>query len=79
VREDSKPPEPIKVWPFEDAPEEYRKLSEHGGDEDWLALVPARYLTLCIPWAESGGRFGISETSEHVLPNGMLVLIGAHA
>lgn len=31
---------PIKVWHFYDAPEEYRALSGHGGDEDWLAFVP---------------------------------------
>lgn len=31
---------PILVWRFYDAPEEYRALSGHGGDEDWLAFVP---------------------------------------
>jgi hypothetical protein len=31
----------IQVWRFEDAPEELRKLSTNGGDEDWLAVIPA--------------------------------------
>jgi hypothetical protein len=28
------------VWDFEDAPEEYKILSPHGGDETYLAFVP---------------------------------------
>lgn len=31
------PSEPITVWPFQEAPQEYRDLSPHGGDEDCLA------------------------------------------
>lgn len=30
----------ITVWRFDDAPEEYRNLSTHGGDEDWVIFVP---------------------------------------
>lgn len=33
---------PIRVWRFEDAPEEFRRLSRCGGDEDWVAHVPAQ-------------------------------------
>jgi hypothetical protein len=29
-----------RIWEFEDAPEEYRKLSEHGGDEDFIVELP---------------------------------------
>lgn len=32
--------EPIKVWEWSDAPEEFRALSTHGGDEDWVVFVP---------------------------------------
>lgn len=28
----------ITVWSFNKAPEEYRKLSPHGGDEDFVVL-----------------------------------------
>lgn len=71
--------EPIKIWPFYDAPEEYRSLSTHGGDEDWLALLPPFYKDQYIPWMEEGSSFGCCEVSEHTLPNGYIVKIGAHA
>jgi hypothetical protein len=29
----------MKIWHWEHAPEEYRKLSGHGGDEDYVILV----------------------------------------
>lgn len=29
----------IKVYAFEDAPQELRHLSEHGGDEDWVVVA----------------------------------------
>lgn len=72
-------PDPILVWDFRDAPAEFRALSEHGGDEDWLAVVPAFYRFNMPPWLESGTRFGCCDTSEHVLPDGRIVCIGAHA
>ena len=31
----------IKIWEFEDAPEEFKALSEHGGDEDGIIFIPA--------------------------------------
>lgn len=30
----------IKVWVFKDAPLALQELSQAGGDEDWLAVVP---------------------------------------
>lgn len=30
----------IRLWIFDDAPEKLKNLSEHFGDEDWVALVP---------------------------------------
>jgi hypothetical protein len=35
------------LWSFEDAPEELRSLSEHGGDEDGLLFLPEG---LELPW-----------------------------
>jgi len=29
----------IKIWSWEEAPEEY-KISSHGGYEDWVVFVP---------------------------------------
>lgn len=36
--------ENITIWPFESAPEIYRWLSDHGGDEDFITFVPSRYI-----------------------------------
>jgi hypothetical protein len=69
----------IIVWRFEDAPEEFRTLSHHGGDEDWVALVPKTMADSFIPWADQGTSFGCCDVSEHFLPTGEKVLIGAHS
>lgn len=66
----------ILVWRWSDAPGELRMLSTHGGDEDWLALLPAH--TDYVGWVE-GDAFGCGDTSTHELPDGRLVKIGAHA
>ncbi len=78
---------PISVWRFEHAPPELRDLSLHGGDEDWLAVVPAEMLITIdgekhmpwIPWLESHGPFGCAGVTEHEGPDGSRVYIGAHA
>lgn len=31
---------PITIWRYQDAPKYLQKLSTHGGDEDWLAIIP---------------------------------------
>ena len=67
----------IRVWRFDDAPNELRELSEHGGDEDWLALVPASLADNWLPWLE-GRAFG-NDVTQHRLPNGAVVFISAHA
>jgi phosphoserine aminotransferase len=73
---------PILVWRFYEAPEEFQALSQHGGDEDWLAHVPARFYAKqgndYIPWLEYGS-FGVCDISEHRLEDGSRVFIGAHA
>lgn len=69
----------ITVWRFADAPAEWRALSPHGGDEDWLALVPAVLGGSWIPWLEDGGPFGRCEVSIHLLSDGSRIYIGAHA
>jgi hypothetical protein len=69
----------VKVWRFHDAPEYLRNLSTHGGDEDWLALIPPAMALKYVPWAETGTAFGVCEVSEHKLEDGSIVRIGAHA
>jgi hypothetical protein len=68
----------IKVWRFKDAPKEFRDLSTHGGDEDWLAHVPEELAGAYISWIESGA-FGCCDVSEHFLDDGSVIRIGAHA
>jgi hypothetical protein len=69
---------PVQVWAWDDAPEEYRELSGHGGDEDWVALIPEhlyedRYQ---IPWLEA---LGVCDVEFHPIPTGEAIAIGAHA
>lgn len=64
---------PVEIWRWEDAPEKYRKLSEHGGDEDWVAFIPAEMPDKEIP----GVNFGGFDISEHETDGG-IVRIGAH-
>lgn len=69
----------IRAWAFEDAPEEFKKLSDHGGDEDWVAHIPKAISGDFINWMEEGTAFGCCRVSEHKLPDGSIVRIGAHA
>lgn len=72
----------IKVWPWAVAPEEYKALSTHGGDEDWVAYVPVEFNELAIPWlGENGaGHFGVCNTSVHdIEEDDATVYIGAHS
>ncbi len=70
----------IKIWSFEDAPEEYRELSRNGGDEDYTAFIPDGVdIPFFLDPENNGiGRFGICETEEHRVDDGT-VLIGCHA
>jgi hypothetical protein len=68
----------IRVWRFDDAPEEFRELSGHGGDEDWLAVVPGPLADEYIGWLDHG-PFGCCDISRHPLSDGSIVYIGAHA
>ena len=68
----------IKVWPFKQAPNKYQDLSQHGGDEDWLAFVPGEIWENCegyIPWID---KLGCCEVSEHPVKGG-IVFIVVHA
>ena len=39
--------DPITIYRFEDAPKELQNLSQNGGDEDWLAIVPKHLKKEC--------------------------------
>ena len=72
---------PILVWPWEDAPDLLRALSEHGGDEDWLVHVPPHFVDYVtrygLPrWIEA---MGPCDVSEHRMQDGSIVYIAAHS
>jgi hypothetical protein len=73
----------IKVWRFQDAPQRLRKLSRHGGDEDWIVLVPKHLDNRRIDpwdcWWRQTPLFGDWFLQEERLPNGDIVMITAHA
>lgn len=72
----------IKIWNFYDAPEEFRKLSDNGGDEDYIAHLPKelveqfRYCNFSFLESDS---FGCCSINEYPLKDGSLILIGCHA
>ena len=73
---------PIKIWRFDQAPIKYQELSEHCGDEDWVALVPKEVWKREYGWIgflDEGRSFGCCSVSKDKLSNGDMILIGAHA
>lgn len=32
--------EPVKIWEWMNAPEHYKRCSNHGGDEDYVIVAP---------------------------------------
>lgn len=83
----------IAVWLWHDAPPWFQRLSEHGGDEDFVIYVPPE---LCIRLEGddklipdetvrvlvdriAGPLWETDEHTWHQLANGGLVVITAHA
>lgn len=71
----------IRVYAFSDAPKRFQILSGHGGDEDWLAILPPHYKDNPPPWMMSGTSFGVCDTQfiEHPEKSGWTIAIGAHS
>lgn len=63
------------LWSFYDAPQEYRDLSAHGGDEDYVLFVPYGFQGYIDNIVRA---IGVCDTSEHPVVGGT-VYIGAHA
>lgn len=72
----------ITVWRFRDAPEHLRALSNNGGDEDWLALLPkglnSESILWEVSWLESNqfAPCGPPQVTEY---KGQVVVIGSHS
>lgn len=68
---------PIKIWQFDGAPPEYKAMSGHGGDEDWVIYSP--------PGLDPDVAESIAENlkrwdfSRYTLEDGSTIWITAHA
>lgn len=69
----------ILVWPFYEAPLMLRAMSNHGGDEDWVALIGPDATDKDPSWAWEGSTFGCCDVQYEKLAEGFVLLIGAHA
>ena len=73
----------IIVWKFYDAPEELRKLSDNGGDEDWLAIVPNDMIQGGeAPWWMMTNPFSVSGDPQivpHPTDKYCTIVIASHA
>lgn len=76
----------LTIWHFEDAPEQYKALSQHGGDEDWVLFAPKGTEFGYWPYAlenvldgsEDSYHVPFGHVDRHVLPEGTVVIF-AHA
>lgn len=66
------------VWRFEDAPDDLKKLSDNGGDEDWLAEFRCKSRGAVPRWIESMGRCNL-DILDHPTRPGWSVAIGSHS
>lgn len=69
----------IKIWRFHEAPVELKELSSHGGDEDWLVMIPPDWGDEPPAFLEQSRSFGPCDVSEHQHWSGATILIAAHA
>lgn len=72
------PKNALVTWSFHEAPEAFRALSPHGGDEDWLTWAPPGFPHY-ISWIDEGTPYGCCSVSEAELADGARIYIGAHA
>lgn len=65
------------LWHFDAAPETLQELSAHGGDEDWLVLIPPSQVGRYFPLFESGSL--TDHQTLYSFEDGWRMRIGAHA
>jgi len=68
-----------KVWRWADAPQQYKNLSEHGGDENWVVWIHADSQANFPLMAYRDYVQGWGHVNCHGLANGHYVIIFAHA
>lgn len=72
-----------KVWDWKNAPEDLKRLSQNGGDEDWLVFVPVQIYDMWYYdpfWIEAMDSCRDPQKIRLVTPEyDGFVFIGAHA
>ena len=82
---EGRPPEGcVLLWQFHAAPADLRHLSDNGGDEDWIAVVPAGFtghLSFLDKGSFAANWFGCAsiDAYDHPTIPGAKVYIGSHA
>jgi hypothetical protein len=67
------------VWDFHAAPDYLRALSDNGGDEDWIAVLPVAHPALRYGGARWVDALSLVDPQRIELPAlHLVVLIGAH-
>lgn len=70
----------IRIWRFEEAPMELQQYSDHGGDEDWIIVVPAGVaVDHGIDWITAGSTPFGRYTQHYTLHDGSVIAIAAHS
>lgn len=72
---------PLQIWYWRQAPEELKQLSEHGGDEDWVAVMRKSWIESehgQIPYFLETKPFAVCDYSQHEYGD-YIVIISAHA
>ncbi len=69
----------ITVWTWADAPADLQALSDHGGGETWLALVPKHYARdYYLAFLDHIDGRKVPQVLDHPSVQGYEVWIGAH-
>lgn len=73
----------VQVWRWDDAPDDWKKLSTWDGDEDWVALVPVLLLGVANEqpdlWWMSWSPENVKRYKGGIVPEEFEVWIGGHA
>lgn len=68
---------PIQIWKFDQAPSIYKEMSNSGGDEDWIALIPPALFEYGLPfWLES--MDSMHRPQVYAIAMGYKVVIASH-
>ncbi len=67
----------IQIWNFDDAPKEYKDMSENGGDEDYIAFIP-RSMIHTVAYSLFISKLQNENTEYHFASNGFIVIV-SHA